>query len=167
MSSPQSSLIAVLEQAEAARDEAQALFESSRKALEAARRQLQSLHDFRQQYETRWQGQFRTSGGVEIMRCYQDFMTRLRDAEADQQRRVDHCEQASEHRRLELIERERKVAAVAQLMKRREQEQAQREQRREQKATDEIAARLTSTVALQSAFSSATTVSPNGGGRTV
>ena len=35
-----------------------------------------------------------------------------------------------------------RVAAVSQLLQRREKEQAQREQRREQKATDELAARL-------------------------
>lgn len=144
MSSPQQSLIAVLEQAQEARDEAMALFESSRKAHEAARQQLQSLHDFRHQYEVRWQGQFRQSGGVEIMRCYQDFMTRLTDAENEQQRRVDHCEQAMNRRRSELIERERKVAAVNQLLKRREDELALRERRRDQKATDEMAARLMS-----------------------
>lgn len=152
MSSPHSSLIAVLEQAEAARDEAHALFESSRKAVETARQQLQSLHDFRLQYETRWQSQFKQSGGVEIVRCYQDFMTRLHDAESDQQRRLMHCEEASERRRHELIDRERKVAAITQLMKRRDQEHQQREQRKEQKATDELAARRLVNPVLQGAL---------------
>jgi flagellar FliJ protein len=142
VSTPQQSLIAVLEQAQAARDEAMALFEAGRKAHEAARQQLQSLHDFRHQYEVRWQGQFRQSGGMEIMRCYQDFMARLREAEGEQQRRTDYCQQSAERLRLELIERERKVAAVNQLIKRREDELSLQESRRDQKATDELAARL-------------------------
>jgi flagellar protein FliJ len=145
VSTPQTSLIAVLEQAQEARDEAMALYESSRKTLEAARKQLLSLQDFRHQYEVRWQGQFQRSGGVEIVRCYQEFMARLVEAEGEQQRRTEHGEQVAEHRRLELIERERKVAAISQLIKRREDEQALKDRRKDQKNTDELAARLAAT----------------------
>jgi flagellar FliJ protein len=139
---PSQPLITLLEQAEEARDAALAQFEVSRKAHEGSRQQLQSLQDFRDQYQTRWQTQFRQAGGMEIMRCYQDFMARLGDAVNDQHRRCEQFSQAMERCRTELIERERKVAAVTQLLQRREKEQAQREMRREQKATDELAARL-------------------------
>jgi molybdenum-dependent DNA-binding transcriptional regulator ModE len=44
----------------------------------------------------------------------------------------------------QLIERERKVAAVSRLIERRGQEQSLKDQRRDQKATDEMAARLSS-----------------------
>jgi len=138
----QQALITVLEQAEEARDAALAQFEASRKAHEGARQQLQSLHDFRQQYQNRWQNQFRQAGGMEIMRCYQDFMARLAEAEAEQERRCTQVQQAMERCRAQLIERERKVAAVTQLIERRATEQQLRQQRRDQKATDEIAARL-------------------------
>lgn len=136
------SLITLLEQAEEARDTALAQFEVSRKSHEGARQQLQSLQDFREQYQTRWQSQFRQAGGMEIMRCYQDFMARLGEAVGDQDKRCEQFRLAMERCRGELIERERRVAAVSQLLQRREKEQAQREQRREQKATDELAARL-------------------------
>lgn len=135
-------LITLLGQAEEARDTALAQFEVSRKANDGARQQLQSLQDFRDQYQTRWQNQFRQAGGMEIMRCYQDFMARLGDAVNDQARRCEQFTQAMDRCRAELIERERKVAAVTQLLQRRDKEQAQREMRREQKATDELAARL-------------------------
>ncbi len=142
MSSPQQPLIALLEQAQAARDEAFAQFESGRRAHDTARQQLQSLHDFRKQYQDRWQQQFSHSGGMEIMRCYQDFMTRMADAEAEQQRRTETARVYMERCQAVLIERERKVAAVDKLLDRREREQALRQDRRDQKATDEMAARL-------------------------
>lgn len=140
----QSSLNTILEQAETARDEAMAQFEVSRKASEAARQQLQSLHEFRTQYQARWKSQFQQAGGMEIMRCYQDFMARLTEAEQEQQRRAEHSKGVSERCRLQLIERERKVAAVTQLIQRREKEEQARANRRDQKATDELAARLIS-----------------------
>jgi flagellar protein FliJ len=142
LSSPQQPLIALLEQAQAARDEAFAQFESGRRAHDTARQQLQSLHDFRKQYQDRWQQQFSHSGGMEIMRCYQDFMTRMTDAESEQQRRTEAARVYMERCQAVLIERERKVAAVDKLLDRREREQALKQDRRDQKATDEMAARL-------------------------
>lgn len=142
MSNSMQPLKALLEQAQTARDEAFAQYESGRRAHETAKQQLQSLHDFRKQYQERWQGQFRQSGGMEIMRCYQDFMTRMGDAEAEQQRRTEAARVFMERCQAMLLERERKVAAVEKLMERRASEQALKEQRRDQKATDEMAARL-------------------------
>jgi flagellar protein FliJ len=142
MSQTPNPLTALLEQAESARDEALSQFESGRKAHEMARQQLQSLHDFRQDYQQRWQQQFRQASGMEIMRSYQDFMTRMSEAEAEQQRRVEQSLSHLERCRAMLIERERKVAAVTKLMQRRAGEHALKEQRRDQKATDETASRL-------------------------
>jgi len=122
-------LNALLEQVQTERDEALSQFEHGRKAHENARQQLQSLHDFRQQYQDRWQQQFRQASGMEIMRSYQEFMNRLSEAESEQTRRVELAASSIERLRAVLIERERKVAAV-------------KEQRRDQKATDEMASRL-------------------------
>ncbi len=134
--------MALLEQAEAARGEAVQQFERGRQAHDTARQQLQSLHDFRKQYQDRWQQQFRQAGGMEIMRCYQDFMTRMSEAELEQQRRAEQAHSYLERCRTLLIERERKVTAVTRLMERRAGEMLLKEQRRDQKATDEVAARL-------------------------
>jgi flagellar FliJ protein len=138
-------LIALLEQAQAERDEALSQFENARKAHDHARQQLQSLHDFRQQYQDRWRHQFSQGSGMEIMRSYQEFMNRMTEAEVEQSRRVELAASSAERLRGVLIERERKVAAVTKLMERRANEQSLKEQRRDQKATDEMASRLHAT----------------------
>jgi len=131
----------VLENAEKARDQAVAELEGGKRAYESARQQAQSLTDWRREYQAKWQSQFRQTGGMEIMRCYQDFMDRLAEAVADQDKRVEQARLYMERCREQLIERERKVAAVAQLMERRQVEMLQKQNRQEQKATDEVAAR--------------------------
>ena len=137
----QSPLLLLLEAAEKARDAAVADLEGARKAHEAARQQSQSLTDWRREYQARWQSQFRQTGGMEIMRCYQDFMQRLAEAVSDQDKRVEQAHLYMERCREQLIERERKVAAVAQLLERRQAETLRKQNRQEQKATDEVAAR--------------------------
>lgn len=136
-----SSLLVVLETAEKARDEAVAELEGARRACDAARQQAQSLTDWRRDYQQRWQNQFRQTGGMEIMRCYQDFMLRLGDAVSEQDRRVELAKAHMDRCRNLLLERERKVAAVTQLLERRQAELLVRQNRQEQKATDEVAAR--------------------------
>ena len=140
MSAP-SSLLVVLEAAEKARDAAVADVEGGRRAYEAARQQAQSLVDWRHEYQRKWQSQFKQSGGMEIMRCYQGFMERLAEAVSDQDKRVEQARQYLERCQAQLIERERKVAAVAQLMDRRRAEAQLKQNRMDQKATDEVAAR--------------------------
>jgi flagellar FliJ protein len=140
MSATQSLLI-VLEAAEKARDEAVAVHEARRKTYEAARQQAQSLADWRRDYQNRWQAQFRQSGGMEIVRCYQDFMQRLGDAVGAQDQQVAQAQALMERSRLELVERERRVAAVSKLIDKRLLEQRVRQDRQEQKATDEMASR--------------------------
>ena len=140
MSATQSLLI-VLEAAEKARDEAVAVHEARRKTYEAARQQAQSLTDWRRDYQNRWQAQFRQSGGMEIVRCYQDFMQRLGDTVGAQDQQVAQAQALMERARLELVERERRVAAVSKLIEKRVLEQRTRQARQEQKATDEVASR--------------------------
>lgn len=139
--SDSSSLLVVLETAAKARDEAVAELESGRRAYDAARQQSQSLSDWRRDYQVRWQNQFRQTGGMEIMRCYQDFMLRLGDAVSEQDRRVELAKAHMDRCRTQLLERERKVAAVTQLLERRQAELLLRQNRQDQKATDEVAAR--------------------------
>ncbi|MFT3856586.1 MAG: flagellar export protein FliJ [Aquabacterium sp.] len=141
MSSTASALLMVLETAEKARDAAVSDLEAARRSYETARQQSQSLLDWRKDYQNKWQSQFRQAGGMEIMRCYQDFMQRLADAVSDQDKRVEQARVYMERCREQLIERERKVAAVSQLLERRQAELLLAQNRRDQKATDEMAAR--------------------------
>ncbi len=130
-----------LEAAAKERDQAASSLEGGRRAYEAARQQSQSLEDWRREYQNRWQSQFRQAGGMEIMRCYQDFMQRLGEAVQDQDKRVEQARAYMERCRQDLIERERKVAAIEQLMERRQTEARLKQDRQDQKATDEMAAR--------------------------
>jgi flagellar FliJ protein len=139
--SANSSLLVVLESAQKARDEAVGELEGGKRAYDAARQQAQSLFDWRSEYQQRWQAQFRQVGGMEIMRCYQDFMLRLAEAISDQDKRVEQARLYMERCKALLIERERKVAAVAQLMDRRLVELQLKQNRQDQKATDEVASR--------------------------
>ena len=135
------SLLLVLEAAQKERDAALSAHEAARKSHESARQQAQSLNDWRQDYQRRWQAQFQQSGGMEIVRCYQDFMVRLGEAVSEQDRRLQMAEQHMARCRAQLVERERRVAAVAQLIERRRAELQVKQNRQEQKATDEMAAR--------------------------
>jgi len=148
-------LLMLLESAEKARDDAVTQLEGARRAHEAARQQAQSLADWRKEYQQRWSNQFAKSGGMEIMRCYQDFTLRLGDAVSEQDKRVNQASLFMEQCRAQLIERERRVAAVGQLIDRRQTEQMLREQRQDQKATDEQASRAGRGSPLSSSFSTA------------
>lgn len=142
MTHPSHSLLVVLEQAKSSRDHAFVMLESSRKILEDAKFKLQSLHNFRSQYEERWQGQFKQAGGMEIVRCYQDFMARLSNAVDEQASRVAHLQRDHDNRKTDLLELERKLAAVQKLIDRRQHEMMQTSMRMEQRDTDEMATRL-------------------------
>lgn len=135
-------LISLLEVAERERDDAVARFERVRQAAQAAQEQGESLRTWRGEYAARWQVQFKNGSSVEIMRCYQEFMSRLGQAIAEQDIAVERTRNSLEAARMVLQAREQRVAAVSQLIERRRREQSLMESRREQKATDELAARM-------------------------
>jgi flagellar protein FliJ len=141
MNAATGSLQVLLETAQRARDEAVGDLERARQMADAADRQALALKDWRRDYQTKWQAQFRQAGGVEIMRCYQDFMLRLGDAMKDQDVKVAQARALQERCQAALLERERKVAAIEQLLQRRQNEWQRAQDRQEQKATDEVAAR--------------------------
>jgi len=136
-------LITLHECAERERDEARSRFERAKAAAEAAQGQLEALSGWRGDYEKRWKAQFAGGASMEIIRCYQDFMQRLGQAIAEQELTVERTRNSAESARHLLVAREQRVAAVAQLIERRQQEAAALLGRREQKATDEMAARAT------------------------
>ncbi|WP_374594241.1 flagellar export protein FliJ [Aquabacterium sp.] len=135
-------LISLLEVAERERDEAVTRHERLRQAAQAAQDQGDSLRAWRGDYAARWQTQFQSGSSVEIMRCYQEFMSRLGQAIAEQDIAIERTRNSLEAARMVLQAREQRVAAVSQLIDRRRREQSLAESRREQKATDEQAARM-------------------------
>ena len=99
------------------------------------------MQAYRRDYERRWSSEFSRSGGIDIVHCYQGFITRLGQAIDQQTRITQHAAQ-----RLAGAEarggQELRVASVRKLMERRDQEQRSVDNRREQNRVDEQAARL-------------------------
>lgn len=109
---------------------------------QAAREQADSLVAYRAEYRKRWTGQFKQSGAIEILRCYQGFVERLEQAIGAQQNVAEQAANRMQAARQRLRHRETKVATVQRLIERRVQAAAMRELRRDQKVSDEAAQRL-------------------------
>ncbi len=139
---PMQPLLILLAHAERERNAAMA--EAKRVEMEHrnALHQAEQLQTYRRDYEQRWSSQFSRSGGIDIVQCYQGFITRLGQA-IDAQERVTLLAA----QRLELAQatwqvNEMRVASVRKLIERRGRELRSADDRYEQKQLDEHAARL-------------------------
>lgn len=135
------SLTTLLEQAEADRDAALQVLRQCEAAAASAAAQAEQLLAYRGQYQQRWSTQFRHTGTVELLQCYQGFGQRLEVAINHQAQVQAQTQARAENARRELLAREQRVAAVRKLIERRQAEQLRVAERREQRATDEAAAR--------------------------
>lgn len=132
----------LLERAEAERDNAaQALHAASAQA-QAARAQHGELAGYRQDYQQRWTQSFAQATTMDIVGCYQSFGRRIDQAVDTQSHVANHADQRQNRARDALREAELRVAALRQLIARRQAEAAKADQRREQRASDEFAARV-------------------------
>jgi flagellar FliJ protein len=137
-----STLSLLLERAEKQRDAAaQALHAASAQA-QAARAQHGELAGYRQEYQQRWTQSFAQATTMDIVGCYQSFGRRIDQAVDTQNHVANHADQRQNRAREALREAELRVAALRQLIARREAEAAKAVQRREQRAADEFAARV-------------------------
>ncbi|HZE92110.1 MAG TPA: flagellar export protein FliJ [Rhizobacter sp.] len=135
-------LIALLNQSERERDEALAAAQRAMDAQAAAQMQVDQLVAYRSEYEERFREQFSRKSSVDMLHCYQGFMLRLNQA-IDQQRAVTaHATVQHDHARGVLREQELRVASVRKLLDRRLYELRLVADRRDQKQTDEFAARV-------------------------
>lgn len=131
----------LLERAEAERDQAaQALHAASAQA-QAARAQHGELAGYRQDYQQRWTQSFAQATTMDIVGCYQSFGRRIDQAVDTQNHVANHADQRLNRARDALREAELRVAALRQLIARRQAEADKAVQRREQRASDEFAAR--------------------------
>lgn len=131
----------LLERAEGERDAAaQALHAASAQA-QAAHAQHGELTGYRQDYQQRWTQSFAQATTMDIVACYQSFGQRLNQAVDTQGHVAQHADQRQTRAREALRQAELRVAALRQLIQRRQAEAAKLAQRREQRATDEFAAR--------------------------
>jgi flagellar FliJ protein len=132
----------LLEQAEAQRNIALSAFNQARARRDDARRQAAELEDYRRDYNSRWSGQFRRGAALEVVRSYHQFAGRLEQAIAQQAHALTICEQALTRANDVLAAHELRVASVRKLIERRHDEQLRVDERREQRAADEIAQRM-------------------------
>jgi flagellar protein FliJ len=108
-------------------------------SAEQADAQAQQLNAYRSEYVQRWSARFREPGSVTLMQCYQGFMQRLEQAIAQQRGIAQLARERLEQARLTLSDNERRVASVAKLVERRDQQEQRRAAHREQSSNDEIA----------------------------
>ena len=109
---------------------------------EAASAQAEQLRTYRREYEQRWNAQFAIEGRIELVRCYHGFMERLTQA-VEHQLRVEAHAAAQVERALGVLrEAELRCASVRKLIERRSLEQRLADERRDQKQSDEFAARV-------------------------
>ena len=144
MESTQSSqtLHLLVQQAQQQRDQAQSALLGAEQQATQAREQNEQLRRYRDDYQRRWSTQFHQGATMEILQCYRSFMQRLDQAVTMQARQADLATARQAQARTDLIESERRVAAVRKLLERRAAEHTQLQRRREQKHSDELAQRL-------------------------
>ncbi|MFN6994512.1 MAG: flagellar export protein FliJ [Aquincola tertiaricarbonis] len=134
-------LAVLLERETTERDNLISALQQAQARAQAARQQAEQLHAYRDDYHRRWASQFRTAGTMDIVRCYQDFAQRLEEAIAQQARVATHAETQVQRAREALTAQEIRVASVRKLIERRQAEALRAAERRDQKQTDEAAAR--------------------------
>lgn len=137
-------LLTLIEHAERERDAAQAVLQRVLAEADAARRQHLQLVEYRRDYQQRHTAQFRQGGAIEVVRHYQSFMLRLDQAVAHQEQVVTHHETRIAPARETLQHLETRVASIRRLIERRHDDARREHDRREQRRTDEAAARAAS-----------------------
>jgi flagellar protein FliJ len=131
----------LLERAERERDAAARALHTAGLQAQAAQAQHGELSGYRQDYLQRWTQSFARGTTMNIVDCYQSFGQRLDQAVCTQGHVASHAEQRQVRAREALREAEMRVAALRQLIARRQAEAAKAAQRREQRTSDEFAAR--------------------------
>ena len=134
-------LTILLGQSERQRDAALAEQQRAQATSAAAAGQAEQLRTYRREYEQRWSAQFCREGKIELVHCYQSFMERLTLAVDQQAHIAEHALQQVERTLGLLRGAELRCASVRKLIERRVLEQRLATDRREQKQTDESAAR--------------------------
>jgi flagellar protein FliJ len=134
-------LFALLAVAEGERDHSLAECRRAARSAEIASQQGEQLIGYRSDYEQRWTTRFRTEGSMPVVHCYQGFMNRLGQAVSHQDQVIRKAAEQLAAAEQSLRQHELRVASVRKLIERRELELRVSADRREQKATDEFAAR--------------------------
>ena len=134
-------LTVLLTQNERQRDAALAEHLRALAASRAAAAQADQLRTYRREYEQRWHAQFSVEGQIGLVHCYHGFMQRLTQAVEHQAHIEDQAALHVKRALTAVSAAELRCAAVRKLIERRTQEQRVAAERRDQKQSDEFAAR--------------------------
>jgi flagellar FliJ protein len=135
------SLTTLLDHAERQRDQTLVREQRARAALDDALQRQSQLAQWRAEHRHRWTAVLREAMTAPLMQCHHAFTQRLHEAADLQDEQVERARQALARRQAETMEAERRVASIRQLLARREAAARVSATRREQRQTDEAAAR--------------------------
>jgi flagellar protein FliJ len=135
-------LAALLAQSERQRDLALADRQKAQADSDAATAQVEQLREYRRDYERRWSAQFCKEGQIQLVLCYQGFMTRLSEAVDQQTLAAELAAARLEQAIVAVRGHELQLASVRRLVERRLAERRGEIQRTDQKQNDELAARM-------------------------
>ncbi len=138
---PMQPLLTLLAQSESERDNVQAELSRVSAVHNTAQAQTEQLVNYRRDYETRWTQQFQTASTMTLVQCYRGFMQRLTLAVEQQQQVTKQAAQQVGQVRSALVAQELRVATVRKLIERRVAEDRVAQARKDQKTSDEFAAR--------------------------
>ncbi len=132
----------LLDVANEAVDEAARAMQKAASEREQARQQLDMLHSYRLDYAQRLQQSTESGLTAANYLNFHRFLNTLDDAISQQNSIVAQSESRLEAGRQQWVAEKRRLSAYEALHTRQQQQQALREARREQRASDEIAANL-------------------------
>jgi flagellar FliJ protein len=135
-------LAALLAQSERQRDLALADRQKAQADSDGATAQVEQLREYRRDYERRWSAQFCKEGQIQLVLCYQGFMTRLSEAVDQQTLAAELAAARLEQAIVAVRVHELQLASVLRLVERRLAERRGEVQRTDQKQNDELAARM-------------------------
>ncbi len=138
---PMQPLLTLLAQSDSERDSVQAELTRVTALHQTAQAQTEQLVNYRCDYETRWTKKFQTASTVTMVQCYRGFVQRLTLAVEQQQQVTKQAAQQVGHVRGALVAQELRVATVRKLIERRVGEDRIAQARKDQKNSDEFAAR--------------------------
>jgi len=133
------SILLAIDLATAQREQAQAQLQKARQADAHAQGQMQQLQDYLQEIEQRWMKGAQASTSSELLHHHYQFTTRLNQAILLQNGVLQGSHARIEAARQQLLKVEIRLASFKQLLANRRAVQAERQQRSEQRQTDEFA----------------------------
>lgn len=138
-------LQSLLEHSRHRMDAAERLLRILKRREQEARQRLEGLIAYRDDYQNRLTGEAGHQGmGIHLLRDYHAFMNKLEVALAHQEQEVDKAEAHWRRAHEDWLELRRRVQAYEALAERHRRQEIRREEKRDQRLTDEQAARRAS-----------------------